>query len=626
MAKKIQGLTLELGGEMTTLTKALAGVNKHSRDLATELKQVDRLLKLDPTNTELVAQKQKILAESVDTTQEKLKGLKEAEKQVQAQFKRGEVTEEQYRDLKREIVKTEAQVKSLNTSIQKTSTKTVDLAKNLKTAGDSLKNVGSTMSTKVTAPIVAGVTAAVVGTQDLREDLAKLETNADQAGISAEKMEDQFVRLGAVSEDSDSNIEALSNLLATGFSEEGITSAVDALSGAVIKFPDTLKIEGLADGLQETLATGSAVGSFSELLERSGVNLDTFNEGLVAAQEAGKAENYILQELANTGLAEVNEAYRTANEGLVESKEGSKEFELTIAELGETLQPIVTAVTEAVTGLLQEFNALSPTGKKTVLIIGGIVAAIGPLLMVIGSIMTGIAALTPVFAAVGTAAGVVGGAIGAISLPVVAVVAAIAGLIALGVGLYKNWDKVKEVAGVVFESVKNGIGNAVEAIQSFFSGLIEKGQNLVTSFKELGKNIIQGLIDGITGMIGKVKEKIGEVAENIKGSFKKLLGINSPSTVFAGFGENTGAGFIEGIKSTKRDIDKATSSMINLDGMQTSLSGGSLAFAGGGTSRVDHSGTIRVEGVNDQGQLMGAVEVVVDRIKNDLARQQRRSK
>ena len=103
-ANGIKGITIEIGGDTTKLDKALSETGKKSASLQRELKEVNRLLKLDPGNTELVAQKQKILAESVSETKKKLDILKEAEKQVQEQFERGEVSEEQYRALQREII------------------------------------------------------------------------------------------------------------------------------------------------------------------------------------------------------------------------------------------------------------------------------------------------------------------------------------------------------------------------------------------------------------------------------------------------------------------------------------------------------------------------------------------
>ena len=107
MATKIKGISIEIGGDTTLLQKSMADVNKSSRDLKSELRDVEKLLKLDPGNVELVAQKQKILSDSIETTSSKLEQLKEAEVQVQKQFEKGEATEEQFRALQREVIKTE---------------------------------------------------------------------------------------------------------------------------------------------------------------------------------------------------------------------------------------------------------------------------------------------------------------------------------------------------------------------------------------------------------------------------------------------------------------------------------------------------------------------------------------
>ena len=95
MATGIKGITIDIGGNTAPLNKALADVNKTSRNLQNELKQVDKLLKLDPKNTELLAQKQKLLSEAIGNTKEKLETLKEAEKQAQQQFQNGEISEAQ---------------------------------------------------------------------------------------------------------------------------------------------------------------------------------------------------------------------------------------------------------------------------------------------------------------------------------------------------------------------------------------------------------------------------------------------------------------------------------------------------------------------------------------------------
>lgn len=118
MASKLKGITIEIGGNTEPLQKSLDGVNKKSRSLQVELRQVERLLKLDPSNTELLVQKQNLLADSISATSQKLDGLKAAESQVQAQFERGEIVEEQYRAFQREIIKTENELNQMRTSLQ----------------------------------------------------------------------------------------------------------------------------------------------------------------------------------------------------------------------------------------------------------------------------------------------------------------------------------------------------------------------------------------------------------------------------------------------------------------------------------------------------------------------------
>ena len=113
MADRIKGITVEIGGETTGLKKALQGVNKEISSNQSQLKDVERLLKLDPSNTTLLEQRQRLLSEAVDETSTKLEALKDAERQVQQQFQRGEVSREQYEALQREIIATEQQLDSL---------------------------------------------------------------------------------------------------------------------------------------------------------------------------------------------------------------------------------------------------------------------------------------------------------------------------------------------------------------------------------------------------------------------------------------------------------------------------------------------------------------------------------
>ena len=130
------------------------------------------------------------------------------------------------------------------------------VGKSVKETGRKIADVGKGMSAAVTAPVVAGVGASIAAMQEYGSDLARLETNAKMANRSLAGMTDQLLDAVAITGEADSSIEGLSNLLATGFSDAGLDKITDSLLGASIKWSDTLKFEGLADGLQETLATG----------------------------------------------------------------------------------------------------------------------------------------------------------------------------------------------------------------------------------------------------------------------------------------------------------------------------------------------------------------------------------
>ena len=120
MAGRIQGITVEIGGDTTKLTTALQGVNKEIKSTQSQLKDVEKLLKLDPSNTELVTQKQRLLGDAIKETKEKLSTLKTAAEQANEQLQKGEITQEQFDALQREIQETEQALKTLESQASST--------------------------------------------------------------------------------------------------------------------------------------------------------------------------------------------------------------------------------------------------------------------------------------------------------------------------------------------------------------------------------------------------------------------------------------------------------------------------------------------------------------------------
>lgn len=212
MASGIKGITVEIGGDTTKLDKALAGVNKTSRNLQAELRQVDKLLKLDPTNTELLAQKQEILKQSIAATSEKLDVLKEAEKQVQAQFEKGEVSEEQYRALQREIIKcsneldglqeaskqTNKAMKGMKDSTEETGEELGKAEEEAKDFGESLgalSEKGKAATAAIGTGLVAAGTYATKFEADCDRALNTLITQTGAADDEVEGLEDTLLNI-----------------------------------------------------------------------------------------------------------------------------------------------------------------------------------------------------------------------------------------------------------------------------------------------------------------------------------------------------------------------------------------------------------------------------------------------
>ena len=152
---KIKGIVIELGADVQPLNKALADVNKKSKDLQSELRQVEKLLKMDPGNADLIAQKQKILAEAVANSKEKLDRLKAAQQQVNEQFAKGEISEEQYRAFQREVAKAEQELQGFEKQLKDTATASKSLGEKLQDAGQKMKSAGETMTKYVTVPLAA---------------------------------------------------------------------------------------------------------------------------------------------------------------------------------------------------------------------------------------------------------------------------------------------------------------------------------------------------------------------------------------------------------------------------------------------------------------------------------------
>lgn len=185
MANRIKGITVEIGGDTTGLDKALKNVNSTIKTTQAELKDVNRLLKLDPTNTELLAQKQRLLKDAIGSTKEKLDTLKTAQEQAKAQLENGDLGQDKYDALQREIIETEQELRRLQEQAVESNAalaKIEDVGKNLEAAGNKISGAGEKLL-PVTGAVAGLGTAAVTTAANFESSMSQVQATM---GITAD--------------------------------------------------------------------------------------------------------------------------------------------------------------------------------------------------------------------------------------------------------------------------------------------------------------------------------------------------------------------------------------------------------------------------------------------------------
>lgn len=343
----IKGLTVEIGGDTTNLGKALESVNKRSDELASELKEIDRLLKFDPENTELLAQRQRVLADTIGNTAERLETLREAERQVQAQFERGEVSEAQVRALQREIIATEGRLDHYQEEAKKAAKGTKDLGDKAEDTGGAFEKLGNAV--KVGVGAIAAGTGAAVGalvasaesTREYRTEMGKLTTAFETVGHRTEIAEEAYKRLQAVIGETDQSVEAAQQIALLAESEEDVVQWADLAAGVVARFGDALQPETFFEAANETIKLGEATGAYVQLLEGAGYDVDKFNAGLAACTTESEKQAYMLA-ITEELLGDAADTYRVTNEEVMRANAANEAWMATMAEAGAAVEPILT--------------------------------------------------------------------------------------------------------------------------------------------------------------------------------------------------------------------------------------------------------------------------------------------
>lgn len=295
---RIKGITVEIGGDTTKLQTALNGVNSEIKNTQSQLKDVEKLLKLDPGNTELLAQKQKLLSDAVSETKEKLTTLKTAAEQANTALANGDISQEQYDALQREIIETEQDLKKLEEQAKQSDAALQKIAANgekLKTVGDNISSAGQKML-PVTAAVTGLGTAAVTTAANFESSMSQVQATM---GVTKDVM-------STVEGQSVNTMDTLSKLAKKMGSETAFSAkeCADALNYLALAGYDT---QQMCDTLP-TVLNLAAAGDI-DLASASDMVTDAMSALGMGVSESEKMVNQMVKTASstNTSVAQLGE-------------------------------------------------------------------------------------------------------------------------------------------------------------------------------------------------------------------------------------------------------------------------------------------------------------------------------
>ena len=525
MANNIKGLIVEIGGDTTQLGKALESVNKRSSDLSSELGNINKLLRFDPGNADLLAQKQKVLAEAVSNTSEKLDKLKEAERQVQEQFKRGEVSEAQVRELQREIIattnkldgfkraakETDDAIENLGNSSKRTAQETADLkAKVADLATSGLKGLAGMAAAAVTA-----LTAAAESTREYRTEMSKLDTAFTDNGFSAEAARSAYTELQGVLGETDQSVEAANHLAKLTDNEQDLaTWTGDILPGVFATFGDSLPIEGLTEAANETAKVGQVTGPLADALNWAGISEDAFNESLAKCTSEQERQKIIMDTLAGT-YGTASAAYKETNADVIAANKVNEEWNASLAQVGAAVEPVLTNVkslgAELLANLVPVIQRLLANLPTIAVALAGVTAAVTA--FKIASIAAKAATEGMTLAQYAAAAAQRALNVAMSANPIGLIILAITGLVTAFMYLWQNsfrefwiglWEKI---SGAVLAAV-DFIKTLPERIGSILTSALTRVAtwhiNIIAKAREVGTSFLSTIVSFFTQLPGKI--------------------------------------------------------------------------------------------------------------------------
>lgn len=396
MASRVKGITIQIGGDTTKLDKALRATDSELAKVQKDLREVDRLLKLDPTNVDLLAQKQRLLAEQSSLAADRLETMETAAKQLDNTLDRSKLDDF---NLELDVTKAKAesaarQLEDFDPVLSQVGETADDAAGGLGDVGDSaggLKGGFDTASGAIatfagnalTMLLDLAVQAAEAiwnldeATEEYRESMAMLNTAYETAGYSQEVATEAYRGFFQILGETDRATEASQLLAQLATSSEDVSKWIDIAAGAYGTFGDSLPIESLIEAANETAKTGEVTGVLADALNWVGVSEDYVNQQLSQlGDETSRAQ--LLMALLSNEYSSAADAFYENNESIIAARDAQADMDEATGELGQAVADLKTKLWDAFGPYIVEIiNAVAAAIEFITPLIDAIAAAIG---------------------------------------------------------------------------------------------------------------------------------------------------------------------------------------------------------------------------------------------------------
>lgn len=334
--RNIKGITVEIGGDTTGLQKALSDVNGKIKNTQAQLKDVNNLLKLDPSNTVLVAQKQELLKEAIANTTEKLDSLEATQKDVTAALEAGKIGQEQYMAFQREVEETratlgryESELAGLNTEQDRLATNTERLNKLFEATGTNVDDYADVLGSRLVTAIKNGSAtsdqlrmaiekigkSATDGKADIKQLTAALDTVDD--GQAIQSLIQELRDAGTQADNTSEQLDEMGQTLTGGVLIEA-AEQLSAVGDKITELGEKAK-DAFAETQDATVKASTYFGETGEAAEQTaGIIKDVYAEGVGDSMDA--VSNAVitvkknLKDLDETELTHITEQAITLDE------------------------------------------------------------------------------------------------------------------------------------------------------------------------------------------------------------------------------------------------------------------------------------------------------------------------